>query len=128
MENEPDEMKNVPPDNQQPADPQPQNSAPEKNGYLGWFLLEIAPIPLGLLIGSMRVFDSIQNGSKGLFVFFVILTLLCSVVGAFGQFGGFKKRSARNIALGIFAGICIAVFDVFVVFFVGCCSAIGNIH
>ena len=127
MDDEPNETKNALTSDQEPVVPQ-QSSAPENGGYLGWFLLEIAPIPIGLLIGGMRIFDSAQNGSKALFVAFGVLTLLCSVVGGVGQFGGFKKKSFRHIALGIIAGLGIAVFDVFVVLFIGCCSSIGNIH
>ena len=86
---------------------------------MGWLLLQIAPIPIGLLIGSIHFFDSIVNGTKGLFVFFVILTLACSVVGAIGQFGGFRKASLGRFAAGIFTGMWVAAFDITVVFFSG---------
>lgn len=108
--------------------PEPQDSASKIGGYLGWLLLEITPIPIGLLIGSIHIFDSIVNGTKGLFVFFVILTLACSVVGAIGQFGGFKKASLGRFAAGIFAGMWVAAFDITVIFFTGCSSAIGHIN
>lgn len=108
--------------------PEPHHSASKFGGYMGWLLLQIAPIPIGLLIGSIHIFDSIVNGTKGLFVFFVILTLACSVVGAIGQFGGFRKASLGRFAAGIFTGMWVAAFDITVVFFSGCCYAIGHIN
>jgi hypothetical protein len=97
------------------------------NGYLGWFLLEIVPIPIGLLIGSMNIFDP-SRASKGHFAFFLSFTLLCTVTGGIGQCGGFKTRHWKHIISGVLLGIPIAVFDLCVIFFAGCCLAIGQIH
>jgi hypothetical protein len=104
-----------------------QKSTSESGGYLGWFVLEIAPIPIGLLIGSADIFDSYRRGPKGLFVFFLIITLACSLTGGIGQFGGYRAKRISKIALGCFAGLWIAAFDLSVVCFAGCCSAISQI-
>lgn len=96
----------------------------DTGGYVGWFLLEIAPIPIGFLIGSGDIFKSLIEGSKGLFFCFVALTLACSEVGGIGQFKGFKTKSLSRVAVGIFAGVWIAAFDFSVVCFFGCGAAL----
>ena len=93
-----------------------------------WFLLGIAPIPIGLLIGSAELFDSLQSGRRASFISFAIFTILLSVVAGIGEAGGFKTRRFKPIVIGVFGGIWIATFDVLVVIVIGCSSAIGQIH
>jgi hypothetical protein len=125
-------MDNRPTQPNEPSEPKPfperQDSATDNGERLGWLLLEFVPIPIGLLTGSIHIFDSIVNGTKGLFIVFATLTLACSVIGAIGQWGGFKKAGLGRFAAGVFVGIWIGVFDITVVFFTGCCSAIGHIN
>ncbi|NOS70919.1 MAG: hypothetical protein HOP33_13435 [Verrucomicrobia bacterium] len=94
-----------------------------------WFLLGIAPIPIGLMIGSDHLFDSFQSGGRrASFMSFAIFTVLLSVTAGIGEAGGFKTKRLKAIAIGVFGGIWIAGFDLFVVVFAGCCSAFSHIH
>jgi len=93
-----------------------------------WFLIGIVPIPIGLLIGSAELFDSLQSGRRASFISFAIFTILLSVAAGIGQAGGFTTKRLKSIAVGVFGGIWVATFDMLVVVFIGCCSAIGQIH
>jgi len=94
-----------------------------------WFLLGIAPIPVGLLIGSVNLFDSFQSGDRrAAFMSFAILTTLFGLASGIGSSGGFKTRRFKAIAIGVFFGIWITLFDMLVVVFIGCCSGLSQIH
>jgi len=122
MGKESDETNRIPSSQKEPVAQLADHRAPRKGGYFSWFLLGIAPIPIGLLIKPLPFTGADSYTQPVRLVFFLVLTLGCSMVGGIGQCGGIKERSFRNIALGVFAGIWIAALNSFVVFFVGCCS------
>lgn len=122
-----DKTNRLPTSQTKPPGPLAEDPAPRKGVDFRWFLLGIAPIPVGLIIKPLPFPDFDLYAQPVRLAFFVVLTLACSVVGGIGQCGGFKEKSFRNIALGVFAGIGIAAFDVFVVFFLGCCSAFSQL-
>lgn len=96
-------------------------------GKAWWFLLGITPIPIGLLMGPENIFTTFGTGGKGLLVIFVVLTSILSVAAAIGISCSIRKKVFVKVALGLFLSIGMVAFDLSVIFFIGCCSAISNI-
>lgn len=86
----------------------------------------LAPIPIGLLVGPAKIFQSFDQ--KGhLHVIYLIVAVLCCSVAGVGQLGGFKTRRVADILLGVVLGSAFGVVNFIVVFFAGCCSAFQHI-
>ncbi len=100
---------------------------PRKRNYFLWLLVGLIPIPVGLLMGPTRIFDSATSHEKSLFVFFGLITVIFSVLCGIGLRDAFVTRKLSDILAGILAGLGIGAVCVFVVFFAGCCSAFSHI-
>jgi hypothetical protein len=107
--------------------PQPENSQSSGSVRLAWLLLGIVPIPIGLLIGPVNIFNSIQGSNKSSFEGYAVITAILGLASGIGVAGGFRSRKIVNIVGGIFTGLLMAGFSVFVVFFVGCSVAFSHI-
>jgi hypothetical protein len=107
----------------------PEPPVPERRGsrlILG-SLLGLAPIPIGLLIGPQEIFNQLQRTLHGVAVFYFLITAVCGLTCGLIQSGGLENKKLSSIFLGVLTGILIAVFNIFVVFFTGCCcSAVSN--
>jgi hypothetical protein len=78
-------------------------------------------------MGPLNIFNSYQNQDKVLCLVYASLAGVCSLVSGIGQSGGFGTRRMVNIVSGICVGIVIGLFNFFVVFFAGCCTAFSHI-
>src|ERR1043165_3471353 len=100
-----------------------------KNSYLWllWIGIGLAPIPFGLLIGPLNIFNAFQGRVAPLGRFFGIVTVVCAVICGIGQAGGFRTGNASHILVGIiFGGLFMAVFDLGVILCAGCCSGFSH--
>lgn len=105
----------------------PENPRPA-GAWLLWFLLGLAPLPIGLLIGPIQFFNAIQNSqNKSLLVTYTAITGVFTFASGIGQTGGFKTRKVTDIAGGIMLGLGLGGLNLLVVFFAGCCSAFSRI-
>jgi hypothetical protein len=100
---------------------------PKKRNYFLWLLVGLIPIPVGLLIGPTRIFDSAAGHDKSLFLFFALMTVWFSLICGMGLSAAFVTKKLSDILAGILAGLGIGAVCVFVVFFAGCCSAFSHI-
>jgi hypothetical protein len=111
--------------------PRPEDSRPVGNLWLVWMLLGIVPIPIGLIIGPINIFDSIQGSNKSLFECYAVVTAILSLICGIGQCGGLRNREMANkvvaIVAGVLVGFALTGINLFVVFFVGCASAFSHI-
>jgi hypothetical protein len=107
--------------------PKSEIPTPNDRGGMLWLFLGILPIPIGLMIGPTKIFNSFHGGNNGICAVYAGVVVACSLVCGIGQSGGFKSRKAADIGLGIVIGIFIGMVDFFVVFFVGCCGGFGNL-
>jgi hypothetical protein len=101
---------------------------PEKpsKGWLIWLLIGLAPIPIGLLIGPLKIFDSFQSGHRLFAVTYIVIAAVCGMLCGIGQADGFKTKKISRVLTGCLAGILIGIFDFGIVFFAGCCCAVGH--
>lgn len=106
---------------------QPEEPKPKGRGGMLWLLAGLAPIPIGLLIGPAKIFNSLANQDQKLAWFYAGIVFICSVACGIGQSGGFKSKTGGDIFRGVVAGVFIGVVNFVVVFFAGCCSAIKGI-
>ena len=118
-------------DNYQGNVPQSENPRPSGGVWLIWMFLGIVPIPIGLLIGPINIFNSGQGPNKSLFLHYGIMTAVLSLVSGIGLCGGFRRREMGRIIVGMVGGIilgfAITGINLFAVFFVGCASAFSHI-
>jgi hypothetical protein len=105
----------------------PKTPPPKRPLWLIWIFVGLAPIPVGLLMGPENIFTSAQNKNNSLWLLYAVIAIVCSVACGIGQAGGFVTKKPSQIVGGILAGIFIASFNCFVVFFAGCCSSFKNI-
>lgn len=111
--------------------PQPESPKPESAIGLLWLLLGIVPIPVGLLIGPINIFNSAQGPNKSLFVRYAVATGILSLICGIGLCGGFRSRRMANIVVGVAGGIVLGAaitgLNLLAVFFMGCASAFSHI-
>ena len=110
---------------------QPEKPKPASGLWQLWLLLGIVPVPIGLLIGPINVFNSVQGPNRSLLVRYTVVTAILSLICGIGLCAGFRSRKMENQAVRILAGVlvgfAIAGINLFVVFFVGCASAFSHI-
>lgn len=117
------------PSSNQPGDNNSENEPPNRvRSSILWFLVAIIPIPIGLLMDPNAVLEAYKRGQPASLLMFTILSLPCVLIAGIGQSGGIASKGWTRVAAGIFAGLWMGVFDVCVIYFVGCCSAISRIH
>jgi hypothetical protein len=97
---------------------------PAGKGWLIWIFIGLAPIPIGLLIGPAKIFNASENQNNPLWLSYVALTGICSLLCGIGQAGGFRSRKASDFLWGSMIGVIIGTLNFGVVFFAGCCSAL----
>lgn len=111
--------------------PPPENPKPARALWLVWMLLGILPVPIGLLIGPIKLFNSAQGSNHSLFVRYAVLTAVFSVIGGIGLCGGFTSREIGNRVVGVLGGIilgfAITGINLSAVFFVGCAAGLSGI-
>jgi hypothetical protein len=110
------------PDGGEGETPEP-NTPPSKGKlWILWIFFALVPIPIGLLLGPGKIFESAQQEGP-LFMIYFVSSMICATTAGIGQLDGFKTRAAKDIFAGVVAGFLIGAFDFFVIFFAGCCSS-----
>lgn len=112
--------------------PPPENPKPAGALWLVWMFLGIVPIPIGLLIGPIQLFNSAQTSNNSLFVRYAVLTAVLSVIGGIGLCRGLTSRKTGSTSVvvvlgGIILGFAITGVILIVVFFVGCAASLSGI-
>jgi hypothetical protein len=113
-------------------DPEKFDSKPKRyrvNGgeRIGWFLLGITPIPVGLLLGPLGILNSYNHEPRALFKLFTAATITLTVTSGVGLSTGFRKSAMSKIPFGLILAVCLTAIDLSVIFFAGCCSGLSNI-
>ena len=115
-------------------EPMPTEKPPSPGGgkiKVLFLLLALAPMPIGLLLDPLRLFNVAQGNKSidsSLLVTFNVLTLLCSIIGAIGICGGFKKGKWIARVVGVAIGLVLWAVEVFSILFIGCCQGFSQIH
>jgi hypothetical protein len=95
---------------------------------LGWLLLGLVPIPIGLLAGPLRLFDDASQGRHRSSILFALVTFAITLTAGNLFSHTPVLKGVKAILVGIFIGIMMGVLDLSVIWFTGCCSAISNTH
>ena len=100
----------------------------KKGNRIGWLFLGLLPIPIGLVLTQLHLVAIRSDPLAGLFTFFNILTLAIGLTSGVGLSWGPESKDSDSIMFGLFVGFSIAVFDLSVIYFAGCCCAFQNMH
>jgi hypothetical protein len=108
----------------------PPPSRWEKMMYL---LLALVQVPFGLItINSEHLAKLV--GNPGIAsnwtrreVAISVIMLVCCVFAGIGLVDGFSKRTTGRILSGVVLGLSLAVVDLFVLGFFGCCAGLSHL-
>src|ERR1700722_9238450 len=108
----------------------PPEKPPSRTGAKIIFLfLALVPIPIGLLLDPLSLLNySLNNKSGGQFIVFNVFALICCCAGQIGICGGFKKGEWKALIVGVMTGLILWVVEGSIIFFIGCCKGLSQIH
>lgn len=109
---------------------EPLEKPPSPNGgKIIFLLLALVPIPIGLLLDPVHIFDAVQGSkSNGSFIAFNIVTLICCGIGGIGMCGGFKKGGWKGRLGGVVIGLILWAVEGYCIAFIGCCKGLVQMH
>ena len=76
-----------------------------------WFLVGLAPIPIGLLMGPGNIFTTFGTGTKSLLAGFVVLTSILGAAAGIGLSSPKNKQMVLRVALALFFTVWIVSFE-----------------
>lgn len=94
-------------------------------------MLALAPIPLGLLLDPLQLFNIAIGGETKYpapLIVFQVFTMLCCITGGIGMCGGFQKDKLGARIGGVAIGLVLWLLDAGIVLFIGCCIGLSKIH